>query len=186
MSIATAHAAAEPRERLPDEPVTNEIALVTAPGMFRSSAMGYRAEPYPMAGAGSCVVTERYLIVRGFRPRSGLVRAAVVLAGLVAAVATGWLLAQLGARDKVMVGVPMALFVLSVMAPLPPSKLAARFRIPIENVSSVAIVSRVRGIESGTVMIVVKGTVPAGEIRFVTAHPDGLCQRLNQVRGRTT
>jgi hypothetical protein len=171
-------------EPTPGEPVTNELVLVTATGAFQTSAMGYKAAPYPMAGAGSCAVTERFLIVRGFRPRSGLLRAAIVLGGLVLAGVAGWALSLTGLSDKVVVGVPMGLFVISVMAPLPPSRLAARFRIPIENVKSVALVRRVRGLASGTVMLVVKGTVPAGEIRFVTDDPEQLCRRLNEVRGR--
>jgi hypothetical protein len=179
MSLSTKGSTERPAKR-PTEPLTNEEILLTAPGAFHASAIGYRAKPYPMAGEGSCVVTPHYLIASGFRPRGG--RALVVLGAVAGVILLGLGLGQLDLPDAVVVGAPFALFISIVMRPSGASSTAARFRIPLENIAKVTIAQRERGIARGTVMIVVADTKPAGEIRFVTPHPGEFVSALAKAR----
>lgn len=185
LSISTTAPPPEARAKKPTAQPDVDPPLLVAHGDFHAGSMGYRAEPYPMAGSGSCSVYPRYLTVSAFRPRSAWVRTARLFGGFAAAIALGLGLGALNLPDKLAVGLPFILFIAVAMAPVGASSQIARFRIPLENIASVRLVSRgMRGIATGTVLIVIKDTAPSGEIRFVTEEPERLVAALEKLRAR--
>jgi len=140
-------------------------------GEFRAPSMGFRAAPFPITGPGTCELGDQYLTVSGFRTRGALLRFAVVMAGLAVGIAIGMGLSAMYMADKIVVGVPMVVFIATALMPLPPSKLEARFRIPYENIHKV-VPFKMRYASSNTVLIIVRDFAPKGEIHFLTEDPE--------------
>jgi hypothetical protein len=146
-------------------------------GVFRAPSMGIRASPFPIAGPGTCEFGDHYLTVNGFRARGQLLRFAAVMAGLAVAIAVGWLFDSMYLPDKMVVGIPFAIFLAGALIPLPPSKIPARFRIPYENIRSVKRLVLQRR-ETSTVLIQVRDFAPNGEIHFATEDPQSFAEIL--------